>query len=83
MDNRDSMHITQIRDNTKKMADAFTRIADALEKIASNKGEPRSSQIIDAYTRGWSDGAEEIGKTIKELINDDSESQTDIRQDNA
>ena len=77
MDNRDSMHIKQIRDNTKKMADAFIRIADALEKLA-NKPEPRTSQIIDAYTRGWSDGAEEVGKAVKELINDDSESKTDI-----
>ena len=68
MDNWDSLHIEQIKDNTKKMADAFTRIADALEKIANSKGEPRSSQIIDAYTRGWSDGAEEVEKAIKELI---------------
>ena len=77
MDNCDSMHIKQIKDNTEKMADAFTRIADALEKLA-NKPEPRTSQIIDAYTRGWSDGAEEVGKTIKELINDDVTNQTDI-----
>ena len=77
MDNSDSMRIKQIRDNTEKMADAFTRIADALEKLA-NKPEPRTSQIIDAYTRGWSDGAEEVGKTIKELINDDSANKTDI-----
>ena len=77
MDNCDSMRIKQIKDNTEKMADAFTRIADALEKLA-NKPEPRTSQIIDAYTRGWSDGVEEVGKTIKELISDDSENQTDI-----
>ena len=49
------------------MADAFTRIADALEKMA-NKPEPRTSQIIDAYARGWSDGAEEVVKTVKELV---------------
>ena len=67
MTNDDSMHIKQIRDNTKKMADAFIRIADALEKMANNKSEPRSSQIIDAYTRGWSDGAEEVAKAVKEL----------------
>ena len=77
MDNRDSMHIKQIKDNTEKMADAFTRIADALEKLA-NKPGPRTYQIIDAYTRGWSDGAEEVGKTIKELINNDVTNQTDI-----
>ena len=69
MNNCDSMRIKQIKDNTEKMADAFTRIADALEKLA-NKPEPRTSQIIDAYTRGWSDGAEEVEKTIKELAND-------------
>lgn len=77
MDNSDSMRIKQIRDNTEKMADAFTRIADALEKLA-NKPEPRTSQIIDAYTRGWSDGAWEVRKMIKELINNDSENKTDI-----
>ena len=77
MDNWDSMHIKQIKDNTNKMADTFSRIADALEKLA-NKPEPRTSQIIDAYTRGWSDGAEEVGKTVKELISNDSENQTDI-----
>ena len=33
MDIRDSQRIKQIRDNTKKMADAFTRIADALERL--------------------------------------------------
>lgn len=77
MDNWDSMHIKQIKDNTEKMADAFTRIADALEKLA-NEPEPRTSQIIDAYTRGWSDGAEEVEKAIKELINDDSACRTDI-----
>ena len=77
MDNSDSMRIKQIKNNTEKMADAFTRIADALEKMA-NKPEPRTSQIIDAYARGWSDGAYEVRKTIKELISDDSENQTDI-----
>lgn len=70
MTNVDSQRIKEIRDNTEKMADAFTRIADALEKMANNKSEPRSSQIIDAYTRGWSDGAEEVEKTIKELANE-------------
>ena len=68
MNNLDSMRIKQIKDNTEKMADAFTRIADALEKIANSKSDPRSSQIIDAYTRGWSDGAEDVGTTIKELV---------------
>ena len=33
MDIRDSQRIKQIRDNTEKMADAFTRIADALERL--------------------------------------------------
>jgi hypothetical protein len=77
MDYPDSMRIKQIKDNTEKMADAFTRIADALEKLA-NKPEPRTSQIIDAYTRGLSDGAKEVEKLIKELMNNDSENQTDI-----
>lgn len=78
MTNVDSQRIKEIRDNTGKMAEAFTRIADALEKIANNKSEPRSFQIIDAYTRGWSDGAEEVGKTIKEMINNGFKNQTDI-----
>lgn len=34
MDNWDSLHIEQIKDNTAKMAEAFTRIADALERYA-------------------------------------------------
>ena len=77
MDYVDSLRVKQIKDNTEKMTDALTRIADALEKLA-NKPGPRTYQIIDAYTRGWSDGTEEVGNTIKELINDDSEKQTDI-----
>lgn len=37
MDIRDSQRIKQICDNTEKMADAFTRIADALERLAEPK----------------------------------------------
>ena len=40
MDIRDSQRIKQIRDNTEKMADAFTRIADALERLT----EPSDSE---------------------------------------
>lgn len=41
MDNWDSMHIKQIKDNTEKIANAFTRIADILERLADRKAEPR------------------------------------------
>ena len=40
MTNIDSQRIKEIRDNTAKMADAFTRIADVLERLADCKTEP-------------------------------------------
>ena len=45
MNNWDSLRIEQIRDNTAKMADAFTRIADALERLTDRKTEPTISKM--------------------------------------
>lgn len=42
MDIQDSQRIKEIRDNTAKVADAFTRIADALERLAGHKTEPQT-----------------------------------------
>ena len=44
MTNVDSQRIKEIRDNTAKMADAFTCIADALERLADRKTEPQISR---------------------------------------
>ena len=45
MDIRDSQRIKQIRDNTEKMADAFSRIADALERLT----EPNNCKTCRHY----------------------------------
>ena len=49
MDIRNSQRIKEIRDNTAKMADAFTRIADALERLV--KTEPQKKEVEWIYNK--------------------------------
>lgn len=65
MDNIDSMRIKQIRDNTEKMADAFTRIADALEKLV-NKQTPSIDIIRCKECKHWH---REINESGVEYVN--------------
>ena len=58
MNNVDSQRIKEIRDNAVKMADAFTRIADVLERITlrvkQTEDKPAEPQIcIDEKGRIW------------------------------
>ena len=49
MDIRDSQQIEEIRNNTAKMADAFTRIADALERLTERKNEAQPDCLTCRY----------------------------------
>ena len=53
MDIRDSQRIKEIRDNTAKMADAFTRIADALEKLTEQSDLEKLNNCEGEQQEWW------------------------------
>lgn len=64
MDIRDSQRIKEIRDNTAKMADAFTRIAYALERLADHKIKP---QIDDFFREPTAEERKAVAEYIESI----------------